>query len=72
MNVQRPPRLSHRLKLPPLSGPQRRSNECPDALLGVDTAAVNTLQPSKNEEASECVYCDVTKVMPVNQPPSER
>ncbi len=38
---------------------------------GVETAAVSTLQPSKKEEASACVYWDVTKVIPVNQPPIE-
>ncbi len=38
---------------------------------GVDTAAVSTLQPSRNEEASEWVYWEVTKVIPVNQPPTE-
>jgi hypothetical protein len=31
---------------------QSKSKECPETLLGVDTAAVKTLQPSKNDVAS--------------------
>jgi len=39
---------------------------------GEDTAAVKKLQPSKNELAKPCVYHEVTKVIPVNQPPSAK
>ena len=36
---------------------------------GVDTAAVRKLQPSRYEEAMPWVYQEVTKVVPVSQPP---
>ncbi len=38
---------------------------------GVDTATVRMLHPSRKDEASTCVYCEVTKVIPVNQPPTD-
>ena len=36
------------------------------------TAAVRKLQPSRYELAKPCVYHDVTNVVPVNQPPTDK
>ncbi|PHJ57915.1 hypothetical protein VF07_33500 [Nostoc linckia z6] len=38
----------------------------------MDTATVKKLQPSKYDEAKPWVYQEVTKVVPVSQPPSAR
>ena len=38
----------------------------------METAAVRKLHPSRYEEATPCVYHDVTKVVPKNQPPIDR
>ncbi|GBE93869.1 hypothetical protein NCWK1_3634 [Nostoc cycadae WK-1] len=39
---------------------------------GVDTATVRKLQPSRYDDANPWVYHEVTKVVPVSQPPSAR
>ena len=39
---------------------------------GVDTATVKKLHPSRYDEASPCVYQEVTKVVPVNHPPNAK
>ncbi|PHJ75345.1 hypothetical protein VF03_10455, partial [Nostoc linckia z2] len=44
----------------------------PKLSAGVDTATVKKLQPSKYDEAKPWVYQEVTKVVPVSQPPSAR
>jgi hypothetical protein len=49
--VHSPPTASHRENAPDASGPQSNRSEWPEALLGVDTAAVRMLHPSKNELA---------------------
>jgi len=69
INVQRPPTKIHFLNENELSGPQKNITECPIEFAGVLTATVKKLQPSKYELAKTCVYQEVTKVVPVNQPP---
>lgn len=47
-----PPNCNHLVKSPCASGPQRSNKEWPILLGGVETAAVNTLQPSRKEVAN--------------------
>ena len=72
MNAQSPPILNHSVMFPCASGPHSSNNECPILLAGDETAAVKKLHPSKNELAKPCVYHEVTKVIPVNHPPSAK
>lgn len=50
--VHKPPICNQRVKSPCASGPHKSNNEWAILFEGVETAAVKTLQPSRNEEAS--------------------